>query len=39
MFKKAILLASATLALAIVGSASIPTPPCAPCLADAGLTH
>ncbi len=34
MLKKAFLLAGAVLALAVAGSASIPIPPCNPCLAD-----
>jgi len=39
MLKKAILLVGAALALATAGSASIPIPPCNPCLINTGLAR
>jgi hypothetical protein len=39
MLKKALLLAGVALALATVGSANIPTPPCSPCLLQSELAR
>jgi hypothetical protein len=39
MFKKVLLLAGVALAMATVGSANIPIPPCAPCLVHSELAR